>query len=115
VFLKKIITTVPRYLGVGRYLGYHNILVPVPQELPKVVEEALVRCLETCAEFNFPMRKKNLQDLVQAYCVENGIKTRWVNDRPAKDWVISFTKRWSHRVKVRKPTNIRRSRAKVRF
>ncbi len=49
-----------------------------PQELPIVVEEALVQCLEICAEFNYPMRKKNLQDLVQSYCVENGIKTRCV-------------------------------------
>jgi hypothetical protein len=38
-----------------------------------------------------------------------------VNNRPAKDWVRSFKDRWSHRVKVRKPTNIRRSRAKVRY
>jgi hypothetical protein len=48
-----------------------------PQELPKVVEEALVRCLEICADFNYPLSKKNLQDLVQSYCVENGIKTRY--------------------------------------
>jgi hypothetical protein len=59
------------------------------------------------------MRKRNLQDLVQNYCVENSVLTRWKNCRPAKDWVRSFRGRWSHRVKIRKPTNIRRSRAKV--
>jgi hypothetical protein len=84
-----------------------------PQELPRAVEEALVKCLEVCAEFNYPMRKRNLQDLVQNYCVENSVLTRWKNCRPAKDWVRSFRGRWSHRVKIRKPTNIRRSRAKV--
>jgi hypothetical protein len=79
------------------------------------VEEALVSCLEVCAEFNFPMGKRKLQDLVQSYCVEQSVPTRWKNSRPAKDWVRGFKKRWSHRVKIRKPTNIRRSRAKVRI
>jgi hypothetical protein len=84
-----------------------------PVELSAVVEEALVKCLEMCAEFNFPLKKRNLQDLVQNYCVENNVKTRWPNDRPGIDWVDNFRRRWRHRVKVRKPTNIRRSRAKV--
>jgi hypothetical protein len=31
-----------------------------PQELDKTVEEeALVKCLEICASFNYPMRKKD--------------------------------------------------------
>jgi hypothetical protein len=84
-----------------------------PAELRKEVEEALVKCLEICASFNYPMRKKDLQDLVQAYCVEHGIKTRWVEDRPGKHWIRNFRRRWSHRVKVRKPKNIKRSRARV--
>jgi hypothetical protein len=84
-----------------------------PQELPKAVEEALVVCLEMCAEFNYPMRKRDLQDLVQNYCVEHDVKTRWLEDRPGKGWVRNFQKRWRHRVRVRKPTNIKRSRAKV--
>ena len=45
-----------------------------PIELADEVEEALVKCLEWCAEFNFPMRKRGLQDLVQNYCVENNVK-----------------------------------------
>ncbi len=57
-----------------------------------------------CAEFNYPMCKKKLQNLVQSYCVEHNVKTRWHNDRPGKDWVRLFKKRWSHRVKVRHPT-----------
>jgi hypothetical protein len=59
------------------------------------------------------MRKRDLQDLVQSYCVENDVDTRWVDSRPGKDWVRNFRQRWRHRVKVRKPTNIKRSRAKV--
>jgi hypothetical protein len=51
--------------------------------------------------------------LVQAYCIENDVKTRWEDSRPGKHWIRSFQKRWSHRVKVRRPSNIKRSRAQV--
>lgn len=77
------------------------------------MEEAIVKCLEICSEFNYPLRKRDLQNLVQAYCVENSVTTRWKNSRPGKDWVRSFKGRWRHRVKVRRPRNIKRSRAKV--
>lgn len=59
------------------------------------------------------MKKRDLADLVQSYCVENDVKTRWEDSRPAKDWVRNFRSRWRHRVKVKKPSNIKRSRAKV--
>ncbi len=59
------------------------------------------------------MRKRDLQDLVQAYCTEHEVKTRWCENRPSKDWVANFRRRWRHRVKERKPKNIKRSRAKV--
>jgi hypothetical protein len=84
-----------------------------PQQLSVQEEEALVKCLELCAEYNYPMRKRDLQDLVQSYCVQHGVKTMWEDDRPGRHWVRNFRDRWSHRVKVRKPKNIRRSRAKV--
>jgi hypothetical protein len=38
---------------------------------------------------------------------------RWVKNRPGKNWIRCFKLRWSHRVKVRRPMNIKRSRAKV--
>ena len=41
------------------------------------------------------------------------MRTRWKDNLPGKDWVKSFKKRWSHRVKVRKPRTIKRSRAAV--
>jgi hypothetical protein len=84
-----------------------------PTELSKGAEEGLVVCLEKCSEFNYPMTRRQLQDLVQVYCVENNVVTKWTDDRPGKGWLRKFKKRWSHRVKVRKPTNIKRSRAKV--
>jgi hypothetical protein len=72
-----------------------------PMELEKEVEEAVVKCLKVCADFNYPMRKRQLQDLVQCHCEEQGVKTRWENSRPGQAWVRTFRKRWSHRVKVK--------------
>jgi hypothetical protein len=69
-----------------------------------------VQCLEMCSEFQFPMKKSDLQE---AYCVENDISTRWENSRPGIDWVRNFKRRWSHRVKLKKPSNIKRRRAQV--
>jgi hypothetical protein len=46
------------------------------------VEEAVVKCLEVCTNFNYPMRKQQLQDLVQSYCEEKGVKTRWLTPGP---------------------------------
>jgi hypothetical protein len=38
-------------------------------------------------------------------------KTWSVKDKPGKHWSQNFRQRWSHRVKVPKPKNIKRSRA----
>ncbi len=84
-----------------------------PVELSAEVEKALVKCLIQCGEYQYPMRKSDLQNLVQAYCVENNIETRWKNHRPAREWCRLFLKRWNHEVKLRRPTNIKRSRARV--
>ncbi len=82
-----------------------------PQELDKTVEEALVKCLEICASFNYPMRKKDLQELIQAYCLQHSMKTRLEDDLPGKTWIKNFRRCWAHWIKVRKPTNMKRSRA----
>ncbi len=84
-----------------------------PQELSKAEEEAIMNCLVLCGEFQYPMNKKDPQNFVQAYVVENTNQTRWPDGRPGKDWVRSFTRRWRHKVKVKKPSNIKRCRAKV--
>lgn len=82
-------------------------------ELSVEVEDALVYCLVKCAEFNYPMRKCDLQDIVQSYVTEHDIPTRWPEGRPAREWCRMFLKRHRHEVKVRRPNNIRRSRAQV--
>lgn len=84
-----------------------------PQELPPAVEAAIVKALKLCGEFQHPMRKKDLQLLVQAYCSENDIKTRWEENLPGLDWIRGFRERWKGEVRLKKPTNIKRSRAMV--
>jgi hypothetical protein len=84
-----------------------------PQQLSVQEEKALVKCLDLCAEFNYPMRKRDLQDLVQSYCMQHGLKTKWEDERPGRHWVRNFRKRWSNRVKLLKPKNINYSQAKV--
>jgi hypothetical protein len=61
-----------------------------PQELSREVEEALVLFLDMCAKFQYPLKKRDLQDLVQTYCVTNSVKTSWENDRLWYDWISSF-------------------------
>jgi hypothetical protein len=84
-----------------------------PVVLQREAEEALVKCLEMCAEYGYPMRKRDLQDLVQVYCTEHSVKNHWENQRPGRHWIRCFRRRWAHRVTVRKPSHIKRSRAKV--
>lgn len=88
-------------------------MVGRPQELSAKEEEDIVECLTMCAEFQYPMRKKDIQKLVQAYVQENNVNVRWTNGKPGKEWVRNFQRRWRHRVKVKKPTNIKRSRGNV--
>jgi hypothetical protein len=53
-----------------------------PQELSPTEEEAIL-CM--CAEFQFPMRKCDLQLFMQDYVVENSIETRWEGGKPGKE------------------------------
>lgn len=84
-----------------------------PTEIPVETERALVKCLKMCAEYQYPMRKSDLQALVQSYVLSNSIKTRWPDGKPGKDWCRMFQRRWRGEVKVKRATNIKRSKAQV--
>ncbi len=84
-----------------------------PVELPEEVEKALVKCLKMCGEFQYPMRPTDLQDLVQSYCISNDVMTRWEQARPGREWCKLFRKRWRAEIKLKRPQNIKRSRAAV--
>ncbi len=59
------------------------------------------------------MNNRDVQLLVQSYCIEHSLETRWVNSMPGKDWIINFQKRWKDQVKLKNPRHIKRSRAQV--
>jgi len=50
---------------------------------------------------------------VENYVNANSISTRWPAGRPGKDWCYFFLKRWRGEVRLKRPTNVRRSRAEV--
>jgi hypothetical protein len=60
------------------------------------------------------MTRRQLRGLVQDYCTEHQVITMWEDNRPGVGWLRKFRQRWAHRIKVRRPTNIKPSRAKVR-
>ncbi len=41
------------------------------------------------------------------YCEEFSAETRWVDNKPGKDWVINFQRRWHHQIKLRRPRAIK--------
>jgi hypothetical protein len=43
--------------------------------------------------------------------VISSIETRWEGGKPCKEWIRYFRKRWAHSVKIKKTSNIKRSRA----
>jgi hypothetical protein len=48
------------------------------------------------------MRKCEIQKLMQAFMLENGILVRWVDGKPGKDQIKNFQKRWKHPVVIKK-------------
>ena len=36
--------------------------------------------------------RRDLKNLVQAYCTEYCVQTRWPNNMPGKDWIIGMGK-----------------------
>ncbi|MBM3939120.1 MAG: hypothetical protein FJ333_10790 [Sphingomonadales bacterium] len=107
---------VPRTTLNDRILANEPLLIPAlgrPPEISKEVEASIVKCLKMCASYQYPMRKSDVQSLVQRYIISNSINTRWPDGLPGKDWCYLFLKRWRGEVKLKRPTNIRRTRSKV--
>ena len=40
------------------------------------MEESIVKCLEYCAEYNYPISRQGVKEMVQSYCIERGVNTR---------------------------------------
>jgi hypothetical protein len=83
-----------------------------PTVLTKMEEEVLVSRIVLFGQYNYPVSKRHLRDMVKAY-LDKKRDTPFVNNRPGKNWVKAFLKRHKDHVVVRTATNIRRSRAAV--
>ena len=83
-----------------------------PTVLSKVEEEVLVEMLKLLAEFNYPVSKRGLKDLVKVY-LDKKRDTIFKHNRPGRKWVKNFLRRHKGQIGIRKATNIRRSRAAV--
>jgi hypothetical protein len=83
-----------------------------PLVLSDAEEEALVQVLVQMGEFNYPLTKRHLRDMVKDY-LDKTRETRFKDNRPGRIWVQKFLERHQDRVTIKKPRNIRRSRAAV--
>ena len=104
---------VPRITLHDRMKGTHQSgRVGRPTVLSKVEEEVLVEMLKLLAEFNYPVSKRGLKDLVKVY-LDKKRDTIFKHNRPGRKWVKNFLMRHKGQIGIRKATNIRRSRAAV--
>ncbi len=104
---------VPRVTLLDNVKGTHKTGAPGrPTVLSKCEEEVLVSRIVLFGQYNYPVSKRHLRDMVKAY-LDKRRDTIFKENRPGKNWVKAFLKRHADQVVVRTPTNIRRSRAAV--
>lgn len=72
--------------------------------LSSTEEEEIANCIRVMERNGFGLSREDIMDLVQTYIRQNNIQSRFKNQRPGKDWFISFKKR--HRFSIKKPQSI---------
>lgn len=82
-------------------------------ELSKGEEDALVDVCLVLGDYNYPVTKRYLADMVKSYLDRKREVPRFKGNRPGRKWVRGFLKRHADRLVIRKPSNIKRSRAAV--
>ena len=75
-------------------------------------EEMIVVSLEQCKRLRWPIGVEEVKEMVQTYLNSVGRKTLFLDKRPSKDWCIAFKKRWSDRIREKKPELLTTSRSK---
>jgi hypothetical protein len=104
---------VPRVTLLDNVKGTHKTgVIGRPTVLSKLEEEVLVSRIVLFGQYNYPVSKRHLRDMVKAY-LDKKRDTIFKDNRPGKNWVKAFLKRHADQVVVRTPTNIRRSRVAV--
>jgi transposase-like protein len=104
---------VPRVTLLDRLNGNHKTgRVGRPCVLSKVEEQVLVEVLVLMGQYNYPLTKRHLADMVKHF-LDRHRQTRLKDNRPGRHWIRGFLKRNKDKVVIRKAQNIRRSRAAV--
>lgn len=104
---------VPRVTIMDNVCGKHNSkVVGRPTQLTPVEEKVFVDLISLMGEYNFPLTKRYLRDMVKNY-LDKKRDSVFVDNRPGYKWVRLFLKRHKAQLVTRVPTNIRRSRAEV--
>ncbi|KAK9721741.1 hypothetical protein QE152_g20746 [Popillia japonica] len=77
-------------------------------------ESSLVEVLVLVAEWGFPLEKFDIRKMVKSYLERPGMRHKiFKSNLPGKDWADSFLKRYTDRLTVRLPENIKRARAET--
>lgn len=78
--------------------------------LPAELELDLVECIKTLNKGGFGFNKQEVLDMLQIYFNQNGIKTKFTNNRPGNAWWDGFKKR--HKISLKKPERIESARTR---
>lgn len=85
-----------------------------PTVISQEEEAQLAECLSLAAEWGFPLNKSDLREIIKKGLDSKGItEKRFVDNRPAKNWIKSFLERQRDVLKMRLSHNIKRARAGV--
>jgi hypothetical protein len=108
-------TDVPRVTLLDKLSGLHKTgRVGRPTALSSIEDRLLVDLLVLMGEYNYPISKRDLQNMIKTYLDRLDRKDTGFNDnRLSKKWLHGFLERHKDSIVIRKPTNIRKCHAAV--
>ncbi|GAB1602582.1 hypothetical protein Ahia01_000537800, partial [Argonauta hians] len=72
-------------------------------------EELIVVAIEQCSSMGLPIGFEDVKKMVQTYLDSSEKVTSLKNNIPSKDWLLSFKKRWQHRLVMTWPELLTRA------
>lgn len=105
---------VPRSTLQDKLRGRHMEKVGRPFAITDDDERHLVEGLQLCANWGFPLRVKDIVYIIQLYLNNCGKTVKVFNDnKPGKDWMRRFLRRYKSQLSLKFCENIKRVRAEV--
>jgi transposase-like protein len=98
---------VPRVTLIDRLAGSHKGEVGRPNVLSVAEEKALVQVLVQMGQYNYPLTKRHLSEMVKNY-LDKTRETRFIDNRPGRVWIKNFLERHKDQIAIKKANNIRR-------